>query len=338
MTKKRICKCFFSNTLDKVRMDFSTQVGSGEKPYIIPYEIEIKEDKKKLYKNLNLGDFKKHTGLDYFLKGITDNNLFLDNLNSLINISFSVNHCIICRNDDIVKSLNKKYNNKVFCSTAYESKGLEYEIVILYNFFKDSLPFVREIWSYVLKNIKVTQVENNYLYLLKQNLDFEDYSPLIKDQIYALFNQKFNIELINDFTEQFSIYNFCSELKELYVAITRAKSRLYIYEEDTDMLRLFMQKIFNYDIISQEVFLKKSDEDNSNKFKLILNKEDNYNLLNKKVIGCLKFINNSRLTKENLLKKAYDEFNQDNEYNYKKAFYLFQVLNEDLIIYPNITF
>ena len=324
-------KCFFSNTLDKVRMDFSTQVGSGEKPYIIPYEIEIKEDKKKLYKNLNLGDFKKHTGLDYFLKGITDNNLFLDNLNSLINISFSVNHCIICRNDDIVKSLNKKYNNKVFCSTAFESKGLEYEIVILYNFFKDSLPFVREIWSYVLKNIKVTQVENNYLYLLKQNLDFEDYSPLIKDQIYALFNQKFNIELINDFTEQFSIYNFCSELKELYVAITRAKSRLYIYEEDTDMLRLFMQKIFNYDIISQEVFLKKSDEDNSNKFKLILNKEDNYNLLNKKVIGCLKFINNSRLTKENLLKKAYDEFNQDNEYNYKKAFYLFQVLNEDLM-------
>ena len=320
-------KTFFSHTLDKVRMDFSTQVGGGEKPYLIPSEIKISESKKIFYKNLELKEIK--TGFDYFLKGLTENNLFLDDPKSIINISFSVNHCVICRNNNVVKELNKKYNNKIFCSTAFESKGLEYEIVILYNFFKDSLPFVKEIWTYILKNINVKQVENNYLYLIKQNLDFEGFPSSIKDQIYSIFNQKFNIELSNNFNYQFSIYNFCSELKELYVAITRAKSRLYIYEEDKDILRLFMQKIFNYDIISQEIFNQKKDGDDTNKFKLILNQEDNYNLLNKKVNGCLKFINNNRLTKENLLKTAQDEYNQNNEYNYKKALYLFQVLNEE---------
>ena len=322
-------RTFFSHTLDKVRMDFSTKVGAGEKPYLIPPEIKVCESKKLNYKNLEI--IEKKTGFDYFLKGLTENNLFLDDPKSTINISFSVNHCVICRNNDVVKNLNKKYNNKIFCSTAFESKGLEYEIVILYNYFKDSLPFIKEIWSYVLKNINVKQTENNYLYLIKENLEFEGFPSSIKDQIYSLFNKKFLIELSNEFQNQFSIYNFCSELKELYVAITRAKSRLYIYEEDKDLLRLFMSKIFNYDIISQDVYNKKIDNDDKDKFKLILNQEDNYNLLNKKVIGCIKFINNSRLTKEKLLKTAYDEYNQDNEYNFKKALYLFQVLNEEIM-------
>ena len=322
-------RTFFSNTLDKVRMDFSTQVGGGEKPYLIPQEIKVSQSKKVNYKNLEIIENK--TGFDYFLKGLTENNLFLDDPKSIIDISFSVNHCVLCRNNNVVKELNKKYNNKIFCSTVYESKGLEYEIVILYNFFKDSLPLVKEIWIYILKNISVKQTENNYLYLIKENLDFEGFPSSIKDQIYALFAQKFNIEKSNDFKENYSIYNFCSELKELYVAITRAKNRLYIYEEDKDILRLFMLKIFNFDIISQEVFIQKMDPDNKDKFKLLLNQEDNYNLLNKKVIGCIKFINSSHITKENLLKTAYDEYNQDNEYNYKKSLYLFQVLNEEIM-------
>ena len=322
-------RTFFSHTLDKVRMDFSTKVGGGEKPYLIPPEIKICESKKLNYKNLELVENK--TGFDYFLKGLTENNLFLDDPKSIINISFSVNHCVICRNNDVVKKLNTKYNNKIFCSTAFESKGLEYEIVILYNFFKDSLPFIKEIWSYVLKNINVKQTENNYLYLIKENLEFEGFPSSIKDQIYSIFNKKFLIELSNEFKNQFSIYNFCSELKELYVAITRAKNRLYIYEEDKDLLRLFMTKIVNYDIISQDVYNIKMDKDDKDKFKLILNQEDNYSLLNKKVIGCIKFINNSSLTKEKLLKTAYDEYNQDNEYNFKKALYLFQVLNEEIM-------
>ena len=327
---------FFINTLDKVRMDFSTQVGSGEKPFLIPYKIKIEGgEKNKNFKNFE--DYENKTGFDYFLKGLTDNNLFLEDEKSIINISFSVNHCVICRNNDIVKQLNKKYNNKIFCSTVNESKGLEYEIVIIYNFFKDSLPLVQEIWKFILKNIRFNKVPNDYLSLIKQNLDYEEVSQSIKDQIYTIFNKKYKVDFPQNISEQFPIFNFCSELKEFYVAITRARSRLFIYEENMDLLKLFIERINDLDILVQEIFIKKDKEKNNNEknnkysFNLVENFGDNFNLLSKRILGLLKFINKNKTTKEQLSKSAYAEYNQDNEFNYKKAFYLFQVLNEDIM-------
>ena len=327
---------FFINTLDKVRMDFSTQVGAGEKPFLIPYKIRVDGgEKNKKFKDFE--DLENKTGFDYFLKGLTDNNLFLSNEKSIINIAFSVNHCVICRNNDIIKQLNKKYNNKIFCSTVYESKGLEYEIVILYNYFKDSPSFIQEIWKFILKNIRFSKVENNHLALVKQNLDYENVSQSIKDQIYTIFKDKVSVFFPQDITQQFSMFNFCYELKELYVAITRAKSRLFIYEENMDLLKLFIERINDLDLLVQEVFIKKNDskdnDDINNKYNynLVENFGDNFNLLNKRIIGLVKFINKSKTTKEQLSQVAYAEYNQDNEYNYKKAFYLFQVLNNDLM-------
>jgi len=319
---------FFSNTLDKVRMDFSTQVGGGEKPFLIPYKINFEKNKN----NIQIVDNK--TGFDYFLKGLTDNNLFLDDEKAIINISFSVNHCVICRNNDVVKKLNEKYKNKIFCSTVYESKGLEYEIVILYNFFKDSLPFVNDIWKFILKNIRFNKVENNYLSLVKQNLDYENIPQSTKDEIYTIFKDKFNVEFPQNISEQFSLFNFCAELKEFYVAVTRAKSRLFIYEEDMNILKLFVERINNLDILVQEVFIKNNkekDKENKNSYNLVENYGDNSNLLNKRIKGLLKFISQSKTTKENLYNTAFEEYNQNNEYNYKKALYLFQVINDDLM-------
>ena len=321
---------FFSNTLDKVRMDFSTQVGGGEKPYLIPYKINFKD------KNENSQNYGK-TGFDYFLKGLTENNLFLDDEKSIINASFSVNHCVICRNNNTVKNLNKKYNNKIFCSTVYECKGLEYEIVIIYNFFKDSLPFVQNIWKFILKNIHFNKVENNYLSLVKQNLEYENINQSIRDEIYTMFKQKVSVEFPQNINLQFSLFNFCSELKEFYVAISRAKSRLFIYEENMELLKLFIERINDLDIIVQDIFIKKIEDKkekeikNKNNLFLVENFGDTFNLLNKKIIGLLKFLEKSKATKENLSRTAYDEYNQDNEYNYKKAFYLFQVINDNIM-------
>ena len=314
---------FFSNTLDKVRMDFSTKVGSGEKPFLIPYKIRTKmEEKNKILEN--------KTGFDYFLKGLTDNNLFLDDKNAIINLAFSVNHCVLCRDKSIIENLNKTFNNKVFCSTVYESKGLEYEIVIIYNFFRDSP--IKELWKYILKNISFQKVENNYLYLIKQNLEYENMQSHIKEEIYSIFKEKFSADFPKNILENPSLFNFCSELKEFYVAITRAKSRLYFYEENMELMKLFIERINNFDILSQEVFFKNNKNNQSdNKYNLVENYGDNFTFLNKKIKGLLKFINKSKTTKENLFSTAVNEYNQDNEYNYKKAFYLFQVLNEDIM-------
>ena len=319
---------FFINTLDKVRMDFSTKVGGGEKPFLIPYKIII-EEKNKKYKVIE-----DKNGFDYFLKGLTENNLFLDDEKSIINTTFSVNHCVICRNNDIVKKLNKKYNNKIFCSTVYESKGLEYEIVIIYNFFKDSLPFIQEIWKYILKNIRFNKVENNYLSLVKQNLEYENMSQSIKDAIYTIFKDKINVNFPQNINEQFSLFNFCSELKEFYVAITRTKSRLFIYEENKDLLRLFIERINDLDILVQDIFIKNNidkKDDKTQNFSLFEKYGDTFNLLNRKINGLLNFLEKSKTTKDKLLEKGYNEYNEDNEYNYKKAFYLFQVINNDLM-------
>ena len=319
---------FFINTLDKVRMDFSTKVGGGEKPFLIPNKIIIEE------KNKNLKIISDKNGLDYFLKGLSENNLFLDDEKSIINTTFSVNHCVICRNNDIIKDLNKKYNSKIFCSTIYESKGLEYEIVIIYNFFKDSLPFVQEIWKYILKNIRFNKVENNYLSLVKQNLEYENISSSIKDAIYTIFKDKINIDFPPNMNEQLSLFNFCSELKEFYVAITRTKSRLFIYEENMELLKLFIERINDLDILVQDIFIKKKEEkidDNTKNYIYVEKIGDTFNLLNRKVNGLLNFLNRSRTTKEKLEETGYNEYNEDNEYNYKKALYLFQVINNDLM-------
>ena len=69
--------------------------------------------------------------------------------------TFAFNHCFICRNLEAEKNLSEKYNKKILTSTVTESKGMEYEIVIIYNFFKDTYPFVLNLWSKVLNHMKL---------------------------------------------------------------------------------------------------------------------------------------------------------------------------------------
>ena len=96
---------FFPNTLDKVKLDFSTQL-SGFKPSII----------------YNIQDFiNKLSGSD-------------SNKNEQ-KFNFAFNHCFICRNSKVEKELKEKYNI-IYTSTISEAKGLEFEIVVVYNFFK----------------------------------------------------------------------------------------------------------------------------------------------------------------------------------------------------------
>ena len=162
----------------------------------------------------------------------------------------------------------------------------------------------------------------------------------IRDEIYTMFRQKVSVEFPQNINLQFSLFNFCSELKEFYAAITRAKSRLFIYEENMELLKLFIERINELDIIVQDIFIKKNEDkkekdiiENNNKNNLFLveNFGDTFNLLNKKIMGLLKFLEKSKASKENLSRTTYDEYNQDNEYNYKKTFYLFQVINDDIM-------
>ena len=48
-----------------------------------------------------------------------------------------------------------------------------------------------------------------------------------------------------------SLFNLCSELKELYVSITRAKTFLFFYEKNTKLLNLFLDLIKEFNLINQ---------------------------------------------------------------------------------------
>ena len=68
--------------------------------------------------------------------------------NDLIkNLTLSSNHCFLCRRKKTKEELKKK---NVLPRTIEESKGLEYDIVIVYNFFSES-PFY-SLWDKLFRD------------------------------------------------------------------------------------------------------------------------------------------------------------------------------------------
>ncbi|GMI87573.1 hypothetical protein HRI_002426600, partial [Hibiscus trionum] len=123
-------------------------------------------------------------------------------------VGFGAEQVILVR-DDLAKNEILKYVGKqALVLTIVECKGLEFQDVLLYNFFGSSP--LKNQWRIVYEFMK----EQGFL---DANCPF------------PRFNQaKHNI--------------MCSELKRLYVAITRTRQRLWICENDKE----FSEPVFNY--------------------------------------------------------------------------------------------
>ncbi|RPB27817.1 P-loop containing nucleoside triphosphate hydrolase protein [Terfezia boudieri ATCC MYA-4762] len=104
---------------------------------------------------------------------------------------FGAEQVIIVKND-MIKAELKKHLASTLILTIYQSKGLEFEDVILYNFFSDSM------WD----NIRLPTLK---LLLSK------DSAVRVDKTRYA---------------------GLCSELKHLYVAVTRARNNLWMVEHN----------------------------------------------------------------------------------------------------------
>jgi len=220
----------FPQTLDKAKCDFTKDI-TGYKPSII-------------------------TNLDDFIKKLMGNN-DKDNKDKKENkreFTFAFNHCFICRNSEAEKKLSEKYNKKILVSTVKDSKGMEYEIVIIYNFFKNALPFVLNLWTKVLNRMEFTVIENPNLGYIKRELEIEETPKDIMDEVLYNFKDKISITYkdILDENMRHILYNMCAELKELYVAITRAKTSLFFYDEDLDVYPNFIKILRNFNIINRE--------------------------------------------------------------------------------------
>ncbi|OCH88979.1 hypothetical protein OBBRIDRAFT_757238 [Obba rivulosa] len=108
-------------------------------------------------------------------------------------IEFGAQQCILVRDDAARDKLRAQVGDIGLILTLYESKGLEFNDVLLYNFFEDSTVELSQ-WRVVLNALPEAEVRR-------------DPAPRFDDARHS---------------------GVCRELKFLYVAITRARKNLWI--------------------------------------------------------------------------------------------------------------
>ncbi|XVE85512.1 hypothetical protein DITRI_Ditri17bG0096600 [Diplodiscus trichospermus] len=123
-------------------------------------------------------------------------------------VGFGAEQVILVRDDRAKNEILKYVGKQALVLTIVECKGLEFQDVLLYNFFGSSP--LKNQWRVVYECMKNQG-------LLDANLSFPSFKPA-----------KHNI--------------LCSELKQLYVAISCTKQRLWICEN----VREFSKPLFNY--------------------------------------------------------------------------------------------
>ena len=123
-------------------------------------------------------------------------------------IEFGAHQAIIVRNQQAKETLPAEFQGAL-CLTTNEAKGLEFDDVILYNFFKDSLAQNQE-WRCV------TQYQ----------LDLQDEESEAREMLQSMRPLQFNR------SEHMALND---ELKHLYVGVTRARVRVILYDEDKKM-------------------------------------------------------------------------------------------------------
>ncbi|PBK60033.1 hypothetical protein ARMSODRAFT_966416 [Armillaria solidipes] len=122
-------------------------------------------------------------------------------------IEFGAQQCIIVRNETAKEKLRQKVGDIGLVLTVYESKGLEFNDVLLYNFFADSSASLAQ-WRVVLNAIE------------EKKQDPRNPPPQFDHIRHA---------------------SICNELKSLYVAITRARENIWIADgsETGEPMRIF---------------------------------------------------------------------------------------------------
>ncbi|KZP15184.1 P-loop containing nucleoside triphosphate hydrolase protein [Athelia psychrophila] len=110
-------------------------------------------------------------------------------------IEFGAEQCILVRNHAVRTKLRSEIGNVGTIMTLYDSKGLEFNDVLLYNFFQDSTTDFGK-WRVVLNML--------------ESCDFSEPPPVFDNARHA---------------------GICSEMKFLYVAITRARKNVWILDD-----------------------------------------------------------------------------------------------------------
>ena len=185
---------------------------------------------------------------------------------------FGCNQVVIVR-DQETKSKLPVFLKQALCLTVYESKGLEFDDVILYNFFSDSIAenqwrLLKEVEVHSYKRRKINFNED----ITINELDFREYQKRMKkyeEEAKIHDGEKVDESEIEDYVylqatrhrddvlRNFSL--LCNDLKHLYVSITRPKQRLLIYDENSDNIKAIRDYWIARDVI--DVVYKGEEKD-----------------------------------------------------------------------------
>ena len=245
-----LMKLLFPNTIDKFQDDFS---------------IKIIEQKPIYLRNIDL----------------IINNIINNHQND--DYTLAANHCFLYNNENDETILDNLYGDNIYKLNVEQSKGLEFEIVIVYNFFSSSK--FQGLWEKIFKNLKgeknlsinsssKVQLRNilcqeDFTYLLETlnlrniYLDLDDYNiqKKIINELDDFVYPKLNINL-----DKHEIFEFCSELKQFYVIITRPKTFLVFYESNLNRERESFYELMKSEDI--ELIVGEENEDTQNQFLL----------------------------------------------------------------------
>ncbi|XP_068008818.1 TPR and ankyrin repeat-containing protein 1 [Melanerpes formicivorus] len=150
-------------------------------------------------------------------------------------IEFGAHQVVLVANETAKERIPEELNLALVL-TIYEAKGLEFDDVLLYNFFTDSE--ANKEWKIISSYTPDSDVQVGSKPLMEVPLE---------DAAGAQKRTPFNVEM-------FKMLN--GELKQLYTAVTRARVNLWIFDEDSDK----RAPAFKYFIKRDFVRVVKADE------------------------------------------------------------------------------
>jgi len=124
-----------------------------------------------------------------------------------------------------------EFFENMLCLTVYEAKGLEFDDVVLYNFFNCDLDEQRN-WK-ILNEIMFVDHDEEAKEIVTSIMDELENFQIINGEEEKIFEKKMvyrsKISIENVYRKYALL---CIDLKYLYVAITRPRKRLIIYDTD----------------------------------------------------------------------------------------------------------
>ncbi|XP_074641148.1 TPR and ankyrin repeat-containing protein 1-like [Tubulanus polymorphus] len=147
--------------------------------------------------------------------------LLCDHKRDTTHIEFGAHQTILVANDEARKNLPMELSHGLVL-TIFESKGLEFDDVLLYNFFKDSQAHKewRVVREFIDEQVKKQKADKN----INSNLKVVDLD---------VFKRSDASRPLHFDPQKHKVLN--SELKYLYTALTRARVNVWIFDEDEEL-------------------------------------------------------------------------------------------------------